>query len=435
MAQRLCDLLLSFPSSAAGGVQWNTLARKYAERHGAKLDLPGLGFPTPLVAATALLWDVLRLVDADDTDNPVVAVEDAMVMVPRPGSLGTWPSLYQTLCNIVQSNGTTDDSCPSGRQGKSLLLSKLKPLLQIHWHTNFDESGLGYLSDEGTFIRLKKMKHLVQAVLRWRDQRIAWRATSSPKASPVDEALQPFLECVASQRHNDLVLRLVEHGEFDRTISSSRPSCEIRSSAGFTSQSCDGKTYPQWETELAKLRAENSLLRTRNLELEQQPGHMAEGMNLFIPQLAHDPFDDPFEPPPQKSHWTSMTSPTTSTYAASSEKGFSMPSGSVTPDLGNPWVSHFGSGSHTPASMSLGSSFEAMCSGATTPMQTVGGFTSGTATPGGVCLVPVWFHPTNFAFTLGDRGVIPCGIVQQARAFFEPSPSSGVPAPMPGFAA
>lgn len=448
VAQRLCDLLLSFPSAAGSGVQWQTLARKYGERYGSKLDLAALGFSTPLAAATALLWDVLRLVDAEDTDNPVVAVEDAMVMVPRPGFLGTWPSLYQTLCNIVISNGTPDGPEVTGRRGQSLLLSQLKPLLQLHWHTNFDESGLGYLSDEGTFIRLKKMKHLVQAVLRWREQRIAWRASCSPKASRVDEALLPTLECVVSQRHNDLLLRLVDSDVMQSISMDKRPQVgkhrsvsESISSDATPLKACPRELGPlsrcaadsealRLERELAQLRAENSQLRYRNFELEQQPCFKEE-MKLSIPQLCQEIFDDPFEPPPERSqcstyNWMSMASPTTSTYAPSSEQGFSMNSGEVTPDLGYQWISHFGSGSQ-----SVSSGQEAVCSGATTPLQTVGGFASGSATPGGVCLVPVWFHPTNFAFSLGDRGVIPCGIVQQARAFFEPAPGL----PSGGFAA
>ena len=38
---------------------------RYEEWHGARLDLAGLGYSSALAAATALLWDVLRLVDAE----------------------------------------------------------------------------------------------------------------------------------------------------------------------------------------------------------------------------------------------------------------------------------------------------------------------------------------------------------------------------------
>jgi len=105
VAQRLCDLLLSFPAAAAGGVQWCVLARKYEERHNTRLDIKAIGHSCPLAAATALLWDVLRLVDSEDSDNPIVAVEDAVALNPRPGALGSWPSLYKALCTIVVTHG------------------------------------------------------------------------------------------------------------------------------------------------------------------------------------------------------------------------------------------------------------------------------------------------------------------------------------------
>merc|ERR1719331_3085922 len=115
-----------------GGVQWQTLARKYEERHAVRLELASLGHTSPLAAATTLLWDVLRLVDADDTDNPVVAVEDAVVLMPRSRALGTWPSLYQTLRKIVLSHGSpeTNTDAKGGELSKGLALSQLKPLLQ-----------------------------------------------------------------------------------------------------------------------------------------------------------------------------------------------------------------------------------------------------------------------------------------------------------------
>merc|ERR550532_464658 len=84
VAQRLSDLLQSFPAAAAGGVQWQTLARKYEERHSSRLDIAALGHSSALAAATALLWDVLRLVEREDADNPVVALDDTLALDPRP---------------------------------------------------------------------------------------------------------------------------------------------------------------------------------------------------------------------------------------------------------------------------------------------------------------------------------------------------------------
>ena len=60
VAQRLCNLLLQFPSAAVQGVQWHLLEEKYKEVYGTTLDVKR-GHNDPLAAATALLWDVLRL--------------------------------------------------------------------------------------------------------------------------------------------------------------------------------------------------------------------------------------------------------------------------------------------------------------------------------------------------------------------------------------
>jgi len=43
IAQRMCDMLLTFPASAAGGVQWQVLVQKYEERFGTRLDITALG--------------------------------------------------------------------------------------------------------------------------------------------------------------------------------------------------------------------------------------------------------------------------------------------------------------------------------------------------------------------------------------------------------
>lgn len=434
VAQRLCDLLLSFPSAAMGGVQWSTLVKKYEERHATRLDLAALGHMSALAAATALLWDVLRLVDAEDTDNPVVAVEDAVVMSPRPGLLGTWPSLYKTLCKIVQTYGSVeprgDDPVIDG--GKMLLLSQLKPLLQMHWHANFDERGLGYLSDEGTFIRLKKMKHLVQAVLRWRELRRVWRSTGSPKVTEVDEAVALILELEPSTSHNDLVLRLItvpspnlQAARHHSVLPPPKAKLVERCINSLTSQKkTEDVQAAHLKEELEQLRRANAHLRSRNEQLEQQVESM-EMPQMPLPRsptICPEVFDDPFEPPPEMrsltDFWASITSPASSTHAPSD---FSFHSGSATPlsvTTMIPSVYDLHSGSTTPA---LSMCMEAQ-SGAATPihaMQT--GFVPQTA--GKMCaLVPVWFPAANFALLpLGDRGVIPNGIVQQARAFFETS--------------
>merc|ERR1719506_691759 len=106
----------------------------------------------------AMLWDVATVVEANDSDNPTVAVSDVVALTPSPGSLASWPSLYKTLSEIVRQHGVvveSVDECTSGANYE-ILLSKAKPLLQKHWHIRFDESGLSYITQEGLTMKLKK---------------------------------------------------------------------------------------------------------------------------------------------------------------------------------------------------------------------------------------------------------------------------------------
>ncbi|CAK0822341.1 unnamed protein product [Prorocentrum cordatum] len=211
VSQRLCNLLMSFPEAAIAGVEWQALARKYKERHAQQLDLHALGHSSALAAASTLLWDVLRIANSDDTDNPIVALEDHVALTAQPGLLGCWPSLYKALCEVSLEHGAAEN----GAAARGLLMSQLKPLLEKQWHTSFEENGLGYLTAKGSFVKLKKMKHLVQAVISWRGQRVAWRLEDARAQTAIDEALAPSLELVASTRHNDLVLRCTPAGPQD----------------------------------------------------------------------------------------------------------------------------------------------------------------------------------------------------------------------------
>lgn len=207
VAQRLCDLLQVFPVAATSGVQWQTLVRKYEERHAARLDLGALGYSSALAAASSLLWDVLRVADREDADNPVLAIEAGVAMTPRPGYLATWPSLYEACCEVARDHGTSNAS--TGESSSGLLLSQLKPLLQARWHANFNECNLSYFSEEGRFVGLKKMKHLVTAILRWRAEHLERRGESGPSQNAVDAALAVRLELVQSKKHNDWILCIV----------------------------------------------------------------------------------------------------------------------------------------------------------------------------------------------------------------------------------
>jgi len=378
VAQQLSDLLQCFPAAAIGGVQWKTLLQKYEERYNTRLDLNALGHASPLAATTTLLWEVLRIVDSEDGDNPVVAVEDCVALFPKPGSAASWPSLYQVLCNILREHGTVDEE---GQ--KAILVSQLKPLLQRHWHNTFDEASFAYLTEEGSSVKMRKMKHLLQALLRWRGQRLAWAGKSSRQ---MDDALECELQLVPSKRHNDLLLREAATTTSATTSATATPekpmmTCPAlptedddqaaEASPDLSSRASTGSTMSSAvHEELAALRAENAKLRTRNFALESNARDVAEchPNDSVLPDL----FDNPFEPPPQVWH-SASASPTASTVAHSG----------------------FGSEVGTP-----------MASGCVTPVQLA---------PVGqaITLVPMGW------FAMGDRGMIPCGLVQQARAVFE----------------
>lgn len=176
-------------------------------------DLATLGYSSPLAAAMALLGGGVRVVD-EDADDPVVAIEDALALVPHRGLMGSWPSLYRTLCEVVLGSGAPvppgeSDCARVSPDARCLLLSTLRPLLQRHWHTSFDENTLGYLSPDGSFSKFKKMKHFLVSILRWAGERRAWRETqarSGENWGPVDEVLAPRLQVVTSCNRNDLLL-------------------------------------------------------------------------------------------------------------------------------------------------------------------------------------------------------------------------------------
>lgn len=397
VAQRLSDLISCFPSAAAGGVQWQTLIGKYNERHSTSLSATPFGHSSALSAATSLLWDVLRIVDSQDTDNPIVAVEDNVAMTPKPGAPATWPSLYSSLCEIVNEHGAQEET-DGGDHVCALLVSQLKPHLQQHWHCGFDEANMSYLTEEGTSVRVKKMKHLLQALPRWREQRVAWKASTQVGASMLDSALEPRLELIPSGKHNDLLLRCVQPGS--AIASMYRPvlwQCQFQDAHEEFSQpmaglaedldsNCDScATSTDLLQEIAALRAENESLRGKNCFLEHQSQEEMLRKALHDAERMADAFDNPSEPPPCEYRCNVSTTPCGSTAAPS--------------DFG------FGSGCDTPYSVGSGSQSD-----------------SGTATPrafamlpqvGQVCtMVPVWF-------AMGDRAGIPSGVVQQARAIFE----------------
>mmetsp|Transcript_51285 Transcript_51285/g.153331 ORF Transcript_51285/g.153331 Transcript_51285/m.153331 type:complete len:488 (+) Transcript_51285:63-1526(+) len=456
VAQRLCDLLLQFPAAAISGVRWRVLVKRYEERYGGRLDIGALGHSSAVAAATALLWDVLRLAGNEDAENPLLAVEDGVALTPRPSFIGTWPSLYVTLCAAVHNNGTleppTEAEAARGVQMRGLLLSQLKPLLQSHWHANFDDYGMGYVSEEGVFVKMKKMKHLVQAVLQWRDQRVEWRQSSGTKSTEADKVLHPKMELVVSKSHNDLVLRCPVERAPPTTVveevpatkpwaageelhaAKQRPVAEDRLSVCSTSsRRSPGSEVPvddELERELAELRAENAALRRTNEHLlrdrdwdsfteRKMQTHSGQVPQPLLFSLARDEqegpepdvFDDPFEPPPQRTHpWAHLA--TTPTAASTATPGLSTTCS--TPVLRTSTASfEIFSGTTTRASMTPLSSFD-VHSGAMTPVPAA-------SLGEKVCaLVPMWFSwmPSTASF-LGDRSDIPTGIVDRIRSQIE----------------
>jgi len=411
VAQRLCDLLQMFPSAAVGGIQWKTLASKYEQRFSTQLDLSQMGHHSALAAATTLLWDVLRLVQSDDLDNPVVALEDDVALVPRPGHLASWPSLYKALCEIAVSHGTNGTSSEEERDGElshEVLFSQLKPLLQAHWHNCFDEGSLCYMTDEGSSVKLKKMKHMLQAVLRWREHRVAWQKEVGSNVGSVDEVLRPRLELTPSKKHNDLLLRCVrpkplvqipapfpaasgEPESVNETVpcpdaevpDSARSRSWSHSSGASRNETCSGSSS-DLNQEICRLRAENAMLRNANVLL-QHAGDAALRAELFGTPPRQDStleetelFDNPFEPPPQV--WCPFLRDSIASTAST-----------ATP---HSMGSHVASGSATPGA---GQAAGQMCT-----------------------FFPSWF-PT------GDRLQIPQGVVQQTRTFFEREGNRTVP--------
>jgi len=412
VAKQMSDLILCFPAAAVGGVRWSALISKYNERHSTTLDVSRLGHSSPLAAATALLWDVLRVVDTSDPENPVLAVEDCVAMTAQAGASATWPSLYQSLCQIVSENGSNaeeDVHIEGDKISSAILVSQLKPLLQRHWHSDFDECSLSYLSEDGKPVRVKKMKHLLLALLQWREQRVGCQVAN--KDNELDKALGPQLELVPSKKRNDLLLRCV----WPRVSSPSASSASSASSATGASSSrilsehvescmpgqsmptadnCDSSTISTSGStdlmqELEMLRAENASLRSKNSMLECQAQDDVFQKRAFdIPadlptfEPIMDVWGDQFEPPA----FEYCGSGCVVTPSNGSSRSTAVPSSVV-----------FTPGELTPSI-------------AATPTMWVWDGQSGQ-----VCsMVPMWY-------VMGDRGLhdVPSGTVQQAVTTFE----------------
>jgi len=403
IAKRMSDLILCFPSAAAEGVQWQTLVSKYNDKYSTPLDIAALGHSSALAAATALLWDNLRLVNGKDQNNPVVGIDDGAAMTAQHDAAATWPSLYKSLCEIVSEHGPIEDVVSVGeipRPARAILVSQLKPLLQRHWHNEFDECSLSYITARGKWVRVKKMKHLLQDLLEWRMQRV-----DCCRHTELDEALEFQLEVVPSKKHNDLLLRCVLPSSCTSIASRSTPtdcqSVASESTSATSKASIDLKDEIARErAENASLRAENASLRSKNHILEQAQHETLQKEALDIPvrprkrSPSPNMWDDPSEPPPfEYQHRGSFGTPSASTAAPSS---FFI-SGEVTPP--------------TRASDSHSHSASA------TPSMTTWVWDGQN---GHICSVVPMFY------VMGDRGLhdIPNGLVQQSVSMLETKESN-----------
>jgi hypothetical protein len=269
VAQKLWDLLLEFPDAAIAGLRWDSLVMAFEELHGESLDHTDLGYPSKLAAAEELVPDARVWLPmpcsagASSSEAaslcPLVAIPEKVALAPRPGFAASWPSLYRSLCAVVQrfgfieeasiSNGYQEGGSSSNAR-RSLLVSKLRPLLEnidgadetpeiaaardillsqlrpvsksrpssgVH-----DENGLSFRDESGAFGKLKKIGHVVKAVLHWRERYGIVRSTREGSGADqateddlsnraaLDSALAPQLELVFSREYNNLVVQLFD---------------------------------------------------------------------------------------------------------------------------------------------------------------------------------------------------------------------------------
>eukprot|EP00930_Biecheleria_cincta_P007900 TRINITY_DN1091_c0_g3_i1.p1 TRINITY_DN1091_c0_g3~~TRINITY_DN1091_c0_g3_i1.p1 ORF type:complete len:1102 (+),score=169.81 TRINITY_DN1091_c0_g3_i1:69-3374(+) len=239
---RLSSLLLEFPDAAIAGVPWSTLTLAYFHTYNEHFDIVNLGYTSPCAAVESLLLGVCgsswnRGINDGKFTDPVIALADEVALTPLPGYLATWPSLYKTLCAMLQHFGA--DGVPPidgsiDRPGKSLVLSKVRPLLEKleegesnaivsqplrSWllsqlkpisHAKQAKQligqGMTFRNADGKSRKLDKIGHLVQAVLRWRHQRLLHCSGDVLRSTAIDKVLEPNLELAFSKRCNNLVL-------------------------------------------------------------------------------------------------------------------------------------------------------------------------------------------------------------------------------------
>jgi len=217
---RLRDLLLRFPCALLDGVRWSVLRKVYKERFPAGPEAP----QAALLVTRTWLADVVEFSEGKHGKGEVTLhLQDAAGLIPGcDGQLACWPLLVQRLVEIVRSHGgpqhphaleVPHEDCREeeglGTLGSDevigVLLAQLKPLLKRYWDPSFEERAVGFFNETGQYVSVKKMKHLISALLGWRCQRRAL-ARERGHTTAVDAALSTSIFLATSQRHNDMVL-------------------------------------------------------------------------------------------------------------------------------------------------------------------------------------------------------------------------------------
>jgi len=221
--QRLRDLLLRFPCAALDGVYWSVLCKVYGDR----FPISKVGPPPTLPAVQGQLVDLVEIDMCGGGDACLHLRDTAALMPGRDCQLACWPLLVLRLGEIVRKYGSAEYTralemprdekqtesaalLPSslglaGGEVVGLLLSQLKPLLRRHWDPTFEERSVGYFNEHGSYVSVKKMKHFLAELLKWRSRRQAI-ASSNVAFSAVDVALQHPISFCCSTMHNDMVL-------------------------------------------------------------------------------------------------------------------------------------------------------------------------------------------------------------------------------------
>mmetsp|Transcript_75007 Transcript_75007/g.243804 ORF Transcript_75007/g.243804 Transcript_75007/m.243804 type:complete len:230 (-) Transcript_75007:451-1140(-) len=195
----------------------------------------------------------------------------------------------------------------------TLLLSRVRPLLEREHQINVDESTLGFLNEDGAFVRLNKLKHLVHALLKWRDQRQAWQRSRQLEGGAMDRLLEPHLQLLASGPGSDLVLRCFPGGASaaPAAAGAEAPTAGVGGRREEASWACGEGCRPgfdELQLELERLRAENLELRAVNQQLQEwlHPFQQAVVVPMaHVPaafammQLPNEALGFPSEPPPQ----------------------------------------------------------------------------------------------------------------------------------------